>query len=205
MLVNELIPAANGERRRLMLVLHGLGDSANGYRWLPEALGLPGMNYLLVNAPEPYFGGFSWYDFGGDPEAGVTRSRRSLFALLDSLRAGDFATEQTVVFGFSQGCLMTWEIGLRYPHRFAGLIGVSGYVHRPEKLVRELSPVAKQQRFLATHGTQDPLIPIGPVREQVLKLMVEGVRVDWREFAKAHTLAGADELDVIRHFIQARF
>ena len=205
MLVNELILAANGERRRLMLVLHGLGDSANGYRWLPEALGLPGMNYLLVNAPDPYFGGFSWYDFGDDPDVGVNRSRQSLFALLDSLRAGDFATEQTVVFGFSQGCLMTWEIGLRYPHRFAGLIGVSGYVHRPEKLVRELSPVAKQQRFLATHGTQDPLIPIGPVREQVLKLMVEGVRVDWREFAKAHTLAGADELDVIRHFIQARF
>ena len=205
MLVNELIPAANGERRRLMLVLHGLGDSVDGYRWLPEALGLPGMNYLLVNAPDPYFGGFSWYDFGGDPDAGVNRSRQSLFVLLDSLRAGDFPTEQTVVFGFSQGCLLTWEIGLRYPHRFAGLIGVSGYAHQPEKLIQELSPVAKEQRFLVTHGTQDPLIPIGPAREQVVKLMAAGIRVDWREFAKAHTLAGAGELDVIRHFIQASF
>lgn len=188
-----------------MVVLHGLGDSMNGYRWLPEALDLPWMNYVLVNAPDPYFGGFSWYDFGGDPDIGINRSRKSLFTLLDSLRAGDFPTEQTVVFGFSQGCLMTWELGLRYPHLFAGLIGVSGYMHRPEKLVEELSPVAREQRFLITHGTQDPLIPIAPVREQILKVQAAKVPVDWREFAKAHTLAGSDEIDVIRAFILAGY
>ena len=36
-----------------MIVLHGLGDSMEGYRWLPEALQLPWLNYLLVNAPDP--------------------------------------------------------------------------------------------------------------------------------------------------------
>jgi len=47
---------------------------------------------------------------------------------------------------------MTIEMGARYPHLFAGLVGISGYVFEPERLVKELSPVAKQQRFLITHG-----------------------------------------------------
>ena len=37
---------------------------------------------LLVNAPEDYFGGFSWYDFTGDAESGIRRSRKFLFELL---------------------------------------------------------------------------------------------------------------------------
>ena len=53
MLDTEFIPAVQ-KSSRLMVVLHGLGDSVAGFRWLPEALGLPWMNYLLVNAPDDY-------------------------------------------------------------------------------------------------------------------------------------------------------
>ena len=88
MLHTELIPATQETEPRLMIVLHGLGDSLEGYRWLPQALGLPWLSYLLVNAPDPYFGGFSWYDIDGDPSAGIERSRELLFDLLDELRAG---------------------------------------------------------------------------------------------------------------------
>ena len=40
MLHTELIPATE-KSSRLMVMLHGLGDSIEGYRWWPEALGLP--------------------------------------------------------------------------------------------------------------------------------------------------------------------
>jgi phospholipase/carboxylesterase len=63
MLHSELIPAKEVESRRLMVMLHGLGDSLEGYRWLPEAMGLPWLNYLLANAPDDYYGGYSWFDF----------------------------------------------------------------------------------------------------------------------------------------------
>ena len=43
----------------------------------------------------------------------------------DAQREAGFPTEQTILFGFSQGCLMVLEAGLRYPHRFAGVIGIS--------------------------------------------------------------------------------
>ena len=204
MLETDLVPAQGKNSRDLMVVLHGLGDSMEGYRWLPQALGLPWMNYLLVNGPDRYFGGCSWFDFSGDAGTGVERSRALLFELLDQQSQRGWPTEQTLLFGFSQGCLMTLEVGLRYPRLFAGLVGISGYVHQPERLLQELSPVALQQRFLITHGTDDPLIPFGPVREQVNRLRAAGIQIEWHEFPKAHTIAGEEELAVIRDFVRAR-
>jgi phospholipase/carboxylesterase len=135
----------------------------------------------------------------------VVRSRRLLFELLDQQRAAGFPTEQTMLFGFSQGCLMTVDVGLRYPHRFAGLIGISGHVHEPERLIGELSPVVAQQRLLITHGTDDPLIPFAAVREQINLLKAEGLNIEWHEFVKEHTIAGEDELAVIREFTERCF
>jgi len=70
MLATDFIPAAEKGSRRLLVALHGLGDSAAGMSWIPEALNLPWLNYLLVNAPDEYYSGFSWYDLYGDFRAG---------------------------------------------------------------------------------------------------------------------------------------
>jgi phospholipase/carboxylesterase len=204
MLEHDLIPAREKDSRRLMIMLHGLGDSIEGYRWLPEAMNLPWMNYLLVNAPDDYFGGFSWFDFEGNMVPGVERSRKLLFELLDALRAKGFPTDQTTFGGFSQGSLMATEVGLRYPHRFAGIVGISGYVCEPEKLIKELSPVALQQRLLATHGTLDPMIPFAEVRKQIQLLKAAGLKVEWHEFPKAHTII-EPELELQRDFVRAGY
>src|SRR5206468_1026686 len=127
------------------------------------------------------------------------------FELLDEQRKRGWPTEQTVMFGFSQGCLMAVELGLRYPRRFAGLVGISGYVHEPERLIQELPPVALQQRFLVTHGTEDPLIPFPDVREQIALLKAGGVHIEWHEIKKPHTIAGEAELRIIRDFVCARW
>jgi len=205
MLEHEFIPARETGSRRLWIMLHGLGDSIEGYRWLPEAMRLPWMNYLLVNAPDEYYGGYSWFDFAGDIVPGVQRSRKLLFELLDAQRAQRFPTEQTIFGGFSQGCLMSIEVGLRYPHRFAGIVGISGYVCEPEKLVRELSPAAREQRLLVTHGARDPLIPVAGVREQINILKGAGLNLQFHEFLKEHTIAGEEELELIRDFVRAGF
>jgi len=205
MLKTDLIPAAEKSSRRLMIMLHGLGDSMEGYRWLPEALNFPWLNYLLVTAPDEYYGGYSWYDFAGDIGPGVARSRKMIFELLDARRTNGFPTEQTVFGGFSQGSLMAIEVGLRYPHRFAGIVGISGHVCDPDKLVEELSPVAFEQRLLVTHGTIDPMIPFAGAREQINILKGVGLKIEWHEFVKAHTIAGEMELEVIRNFVAAGF
>ncbi len=203
MLDTQLIPAPQRESKRLMVMLHGLGDSVMGYQWLPEAMGLPWLNYALVNAPDEYYGGYAWFDFPGDMTPGVRRSRALLFELLDALRDRGFPSELTTFGGFSQGGLMAVEIGCRYPHQLAGIVGISGYVCEPETLLNELSPLAPQQRFLLTHGTYDPLLPIAATRNQVRSLKRAGLNIEWHEFAKEHTIAGEEELDVIRNFVVA--
>jgi phospholipase/carboxylesterase len=204
MLYTELIPAIE-KSSRLMVMLHGLGDSIEGYRWWPEALGLPWMNHLFVNAPDEYYGGFSWFDYPDDLAPGVRRSRKLLFDLLDDLRTKGFPAEQITLGGFSQGCLMTVDVGLRYPHRFAGLVGISGWVFEIENLLKELSPVAREQRLLVTHGPFDPVIPFDPVRGQIQKLKSAGLKTEWREFPKAHTIHGEVEISVIREFVRAGY
>ena len=203
MLHSELIPAREKNSRRLMVMLHGLGDSIEGYRWLPEALNLPWLNYLLVNAPDDYYGGYAWFDLN-NILPGVQRSRTLLFELLDDLPARGFPAEQTTLGGFSQGCLMAVDVGLRYPHRLAGIVGISGWVHQPDKLLAELPPVARQQRLLMTHGTGDPLIPIAQVRPQIPLLKAAGLNVEWREFAKPHTMI-EEEITVVRDFVSAGY
>lgn len=204
MLETELIPARERASKRLMVVMHGLGDSMDGYRWLPEELDLPWLNYLLVNAPDPYYGGYSWFDFPGDATPGVRRSYQLLSQLLDAQRAAGFPTEATFLFGFSQGCLMTWEAGIRYPHLFAGLVGISGAAWNHEQLLKERSPVAERQKFLITHGKYDPVLPFEVSRSQAQRLQQAGLNVEWHEFAKDHTIAGAAELAIIQRFVEQR-
>jgi phospholipase/carboxylesterase len=207
-LVHEFIPAKNKDSRCLWIMLHGLGDSIEGYRWLPEAMRLPWMNYLLVNAPDEYYGGYSWYNFAGKPSdivPGVERSRKLLFQLLDAQRAAGFATEKTILGGFSQGCLMSLDVGLRYPHRFAGIVGISGYVCEPEKLIKEFSAIAKEQRLIVTHGTMDSMVRLAETREQIQLLQNAGLNLDFRIFEKAHTIAGEEELNLIREFLRAGY
>jgi phospholipase/carboxylesterase len=204
MLHAELIPAAEKNSHALMVMLHGLGDSIEGYRWFTKAMNLPWLNYLLVNAPDEYYGGFSWFDLD-DKEPGVLRSRELLFNLLNDLRAKNFPADQITLGGFSQGCLMTIDVGLRYPHQLAGLVGISGWVFEMEKLLAEIPATAKQQRLLATHGPFDAVIPIAGVREQVKQLQSVGLNAAWREFPKAHTIYGEEELAVIREFVRAGY
>ena len=196
----ELI-RAEASSGRLMIMLHGLGDSMEGYRWVPAAFDLPWLNYLLVNAPDEYYGGYSWYDFAGDIVPGVARSRKLLVALLEAQERTGFSGKDIIIGGFSQGCLMSLDVGLRYPRMLAGIIGISGYVCEPEKLITEMSPVARKQRILMTHGTRDTMVPFGRVKEQVKLLQNAGLNIEWHEFHKGHTIAGEEELQIIRQFV----
>lgn len=205
MLESDFIPAKDPNSKKLWIMMHGLGDSIEGYRWMPEAMNMPWMNYLLVNAPDEYYGGYSWFDFAGEMKPGVERSRQLLFELLDEQQKQGFEIDQTILGGFSQGSLMATDVGLRYPKPFAGVVGISGWVYEPEQLVAEASEEAHKRPVLMTHGTLDPMIPFPAVRKQVQGLISKGLAIEWHEFQKEHTIAGEDELRVIRSFVERCF
>lgn len=196
---HRYVPAQSPRKpEKLLIVLHGLGDSLRGFSFFPQELNLPELSFLLLNAPDPYHGGYSWFDFLGDPEPGVLRSRALLLQLLEELRAQGFAPENLFLFGFSQGCLMAVDAGLRCPDLLGGICGVSGYVAFEEEYPEAFSPVARQQHFLITHGKRDPVVPFEPATGQFSRLKKMGLNMEIRAYEKEHTLLPGE----IRHIAE---
>lgn len=199
------IPAEQQDSKRVLLMMHGLGDSHEGYLWLPAALQCPWLHYALPDAPDLYYAGYSWFDIFGDPVPGVRRSYALLQELLESLQERGFPADQTVVGGFSQGGLMAIEVALRYPRRLAGVVCISGAVCDPDTLLREQSPVARQQRILVTHGRYDEILPFETTQRQIQRLQEGGIPITWIELEKGHTIAGEAELTLLQDFIRSCF
>ncbi len=196
-----VIPARVDPAQATLVVLHGLGDSSAGWAGAASELRLPGLEFILADAPDPYYDGYAWYDFYGDQAGGIRRSRGLLHKLIAEIERRGTPAAKIAILGFSQGCVMALDAGLRYPKRLGALVGISGYVFEPEALVSEIGSEARSVPALITHGTADPLLPIGPSRKQAAFLKAAGLDVTWQEFAKAHTVAGETEFKVIRDFL----
>lgn len=187
-------------QERVVIVLHGLGDSLSGYGWFPSELAIDDLSFLLVNAPDSYYGGYSWYDFLEEPAPGILRSRSLLFGLIDELIQQGVASENIFLFGFSQGCLMAMDVGLRLPHALGGICGVSGYLAFPEEYPEHLSVFAREQEILLTHGTFDPMVPYAKSKEQYLKLKEMGLRITFMTYQKDHTILPQELHDIAGWF-----
>lgn len=202
-LEHRFVPAS-APGGKLLVVLHGRGDSMEGFSWLPRALNLPQMAYLFLNAPDDYYGGYSWYDLAPNQAPGVLRSRALLFGVLERLAGLGVAGTDVVFFGFSQGCLMSIDVGLRYPQPLGGVCGISGYMIFPERAEAEAVPAAYRMPWLLTHGTQDPVLPIADSRAHAAILREMGLSVAWHEFAKPHTIEMEREWPLIRRWLAER-
>ncbi len=193
---SHFIPARK-RSEKLMIVLHGKGDSLRPFKKFDTELGLSDMNYLLLDAPKKFLGGYSWY---GDPpyqKLGVLRIRKLMFQLLSDLETQGWKSENIYLFGFSQGCLVSADIALNYPKRLAGLVGISGYFQFYPRWRKSLS-VNKQTPWLLTHGRQDDVLPIDVTKFGVEKLRWAGIKVDWIEMDKKHDLLESEYPDIRR-------
>lgn len=201
--LNNIFTPSKVPSKKLMIILHGRGDSSQGFTWLPPYLNLDEMNYLLLDAPYDYFGGRSWYDLPPNQLEGIQHSSNILTQILDSLFEERFDASQSFLFGFSQGSLLTFEFGARYNKKLAGYIAVSGYIYDPELLLKEMNPALKDANWLCTHGTQDDVLPFHTSKTQVEVLQNGGVNITFKSYPKVHTIA-EDELMMIKAWVQEK-
>jgi phospholipase/carboxylesterase len=186
--------------KKIMIILHGRGDSAEGFTWLPPYLNIDDMNYLLLYAPYDYFGGYSWYDLDPNQLPGIKHSSSILTEIFDTIFEKDFNIEESFLFGFSQGSLLTFEFGARYKSAMAGYIAVSGFIYDPELLLKEMNPKLKEANWLCIHGTQDEALSYEVSKTQVEFLQNSGFKITFKSYNKTHTII-EEELEMIKKWI----
>lgn len=199
----EIAPPDAQEPLPLVVTMHGRGASAEDLA--PLAGELPGSyRFIFPNAPHRLdlgggWEGFAWYNLDA-AEREIPASRALIEGLLGDLWARHgVGPARTVLLGFSQGAVMTLDVGLRAAVRFAGLVAMSGYLPDVDNLAA-LLPRAREQRVLVVHGTEDPVLPIERGRQIRLGLEAAGLQPRYHEFAMGHEVT-RESLAVVGEFL----
>lgn len=203
--LSYLFYPCNGRRRYILIAMHGRGGSMHDFESLEEEWQIPGLCYLYLNGPDPFYSGRSWYDLPPNPLPGILRSRNLLAMVIEQLDKVGFPPSRCFLLGFSQGSLMTFEFGARYPQLLAGYIGISGHVYDVDRLAEEAIPrIRSQGHWLATHGTHDNMLSIEIARAQMTHLKKNGFPMEFREYDKGHTFDFKEEMLYIGQWIKHR-
>jgi phospholipase/carboxylesterase len=191
--------------------MHGLGADANDFVPLLQELdlaGLPAIRFIFPNAdtmPVTVNGGYvmrAWYDIIAtdlgrqEDEAGLRASQVKVEALMARENARGIPNERIILAGFSQGCAMTLQTGLRQKNKLAGLLCLSGYVPIAPKAATEHTPESKATPIFLVHGRMDPVIPIARATASRDLLVDWGYNVEWHEYAMQHSLCQQEVDDI---------
>ncbi len=89
-----------------------------------------------------------------------SRSQAMVEQLILQEKSCGIASDRIVLAGFSQGCAMTLQTGLRHPEKLAGLLCLSGYLPIYEKLPAERHTANQSTSIFMAHGQQDSIVPL---------------------------------------------
>lgn len=192
---------ADDEEMPLVVMIHGRGADANDLADLAPLLDVPGgARFVFPNAPKPFEAypgmtfGWSWFD-GWPPEReSVAESRRALLQFVKELTTS-FPTSGLVMAGFSQGAMMSLDVGLRTD--VAGVVAMSGGLYEddlPNLRARAGLPV------LIAHGSADDVVPINYARRARRVLEDAGLDVEYHEYPMAHQVVH-EEAEVVQAFL----
>lgn len=191
--------------------LHGLG--ADGADFVPivneiDLSGCPAIRFVFPHAPTmpvTINGGYvmrAWYDILGtdiakrEDEAGLRKSQAEVEKLIAREKSRGVPPHRIVLAGFSQGCAMTIQTGLRHPEKLAGLLCLSGYVPIHTTVTAERHGANHETPIFMAHGRADPVIPIVRAEQSRDLLQSLGYNVEWHEYNMPHSVC-PEELDDI--------
>ena len=196
--------------------LHGLGADGNDFvPIIPELRleGCPGIRFVFPSAPSmpvTVNGGYvmpAWYDIVGrnlmdqEDAAGIHRSATSIVELIEREASRGIAYDNIVLAGFSQGCAMALHIGLRFPHKLAGIIALSGYLPLAMSLNTEKHSANQNTPIFMGHGMYDAVVVPERAEASYTALEKMGYQVNWNEYPMEHSVNREELMDISR-FLQ---
>jgi len=171
-------PAAGGDPKQLVILLHGVGADGNDLIGLAPHWGrmLPHAEFLSPNAPFPCdmapFG-YQWFSLSNRaPQAifeGIRATAPSVDAFLtEAMITRGLEPRQVAMVGFSQGTMMALYVAPRRGQALGAVLGYSGALVAPELLQRE---AMSRPPMLLIHGEADEVVP-----SQALPAAVQGLK-----------------------------
>lgn len=191
--------------------LHGLGADGNDFVPLVRELdltGLPGIRFVFPHAntmPVTINGGYvmrSWYDIVAtdltrrEDEGGLRASQLQVEALIAREKERGIPASRIILAGFSQGCAMTLQTGLRHPEKLAGMLCLSGYLPLSSVAGAERSEASLATPIFMAHGVQDPVVPFARAEESRKVVEALGYQVEWHAYPMQHTLCLEEVQDI---------
>ena len=180
-----------------IFAMHGWGSSAM------DLLGLApfvAAGRFLVICPQGHHeveigavNGYGWYQMrpGSPPdEEKVDPAVDQLRMFIDEASTRYPVDKRKIVaLGFSQGGMMAYNLAMRWPEKFAALVGIGTAF--PEYLVELVSnhDAIQQLPTLVQHGRADPMLEIARARKSVETLRSLQVPVTFREYDCGHEVS----------------
>lgn len=196
--------------------LHGLGADGNDFVPIVRELdlaGCPPIRFVFPHAPTmpvTINGGYvmrAWYDILGtdiarrEDEAGLRKSQVAVEQLIAQEKARGIPADRIILAGFSQGCAMTLQTGLRHSEKLAGLLCLSGYVPLHTLIEAERESANHDTPIFLAHGRGDPIIPIDRAEQSRDLLLSLGHPVEWHEYMMPHSVC-AEEIEDISAWLR---
>lgn len=193
--------------------LHGLGADGNDFVPIIPQLHLsecPAIRFVFPSAPSMAVtvnGGYvmpAWYDITGrdltdrEDVTGIHQSAIAISELIEREKNRGVAYQKIVLAGFSQGCAMSLQVGLRYPHALAGIMALSGYLPLAKSLLTERNEANSQTPIFMAHGIWDAVVVPERAEASVDTLEKLGYRVDWNTYPMEHSLHPDELVDISR-------
>lgn len=180
---------------KIMILMHGIGDNKNSYVDIANELNQTCLDFLLVNAPKPYLFGYSWYDLApADPIVGIRSSVDLIRQLLDELNIAGYKDEDIFIAGFSQGGCIALHSFLALERKMAGVVCLSPRIYL-EKMEYQHKNIYDETPIFLAHGQIDQAISFKDVEQQTLKLLDDGLNIEWHEYYMGHEI----EIEEIQH------
>ena len=196
--------------------MHGLGADGNDFVPLVRELdlaGLPGIRFVFPSAgmiPVTVNNGYvmrAWYDIKSanlvnrEDEAGLRASQVQIEALIAREKARGIPAARIILAGFSQGCAMTLQAGLRHPETLAGLLCLSGYLPLADHAAAEHTPQSLATPIFMAHGRQDGVVPLARAEASHKTVAALGYQVEWHAYPMQHSLC-QEEVDDIATWLK---
>ena len=176
------LKAKNGAAKQLVIFLHGYGSNGDDLIGLAPLMrdGLPDAHFLSPNAPAPCgMGGwgFEWFPLVDRRmevmKAGAESAAPILDAYIDAQRARFGLTDADIALvGFSQGTMMSLQVGPRRKAALAGIVGFSG------AMVGAANDIVSRPPVCLIHGDADDVVPFGAMAHAAHQLAGAGVQVE---------------------------